>query len=350
MAPQSFEELIDALAERGIRPGQFAVVSPHISHPFLLKGIAKGWWDITSACFNPNLQWECIEKSLPHLHDKIIRPILLHNRTISWPQLKTLIEIPGSIPQFASGNPIMPFSYILEYPEIDWITIHVLRREDYTHENSVLFSKIKGEPLVPPGELTYDMMKRNRSRDNIYINAMLYLPHHPIDRILKDLAGSGAYSPWGVYWVCKHPDFTPEMMKVYPKINWSWYPLQSKSMTKEDMLALFKPPLTDSVDAKRAFWSHPSITLDMIGTVEPFCIDGLISNPNLTWDFIIENPEMFRDKDLSRVDWSVSEGIVTRRREAATAIQRWYRRVTIFDLTYPRAEKKFRLSMEEMYP
>ncbi len=353
-SPQSFEDLIEALAEKGINPHSFIASSPHISHPFLLKGIAKGWWDIHRACFNPNLRWDWIEEHLSHPHSNMIQNILIRNRTISWPQLRTLLERPGVDVKDASDNPIMPFSYILEHPEVDWQRNIILRRDDYTPENAALFSRMKGEVLVSPGELTYDMMRIdcNHTQRFIYSSVIDKLSHHPIDRILDDIQNGSTYDIWGAPGICRHPDFKPEMMKAHPDINWSWYPMQSKNMTKEDMLAIFKPPISNGTRASYFFWSHPSITLDMIGTVEPFSVDGLAYNPNLTWDFIIENAEMFRRSPafFARSDWSKSEEIVRRRREAAVTIQRWYKRVAIFDLTYPRAEKKFRLAMEKMYP
>ncbi len=356
-APQSFEDLIEALAERGIRIHHRTPMSPDISHPFLLKGIARRWWGAWSVCHSPNLQWSWISENMVDITDIEIHTILTYNRTISWPQLKTLLERPGIDARYATRNPIMPFSYILEHPEVGWGAFDILCREDYTHENAVLFSRMKGKHLVPPGEFTYDELRRNPRRALVYHRATGLMSHHPIERILQDINDGINLCAWNVGRACKHPDFRPEMMDIYPNITWKWYPMLSKSMTKEDMLRIFDLPCSKTLLARIAFWSHPSITLDMIGTVEPSRIDGLLRNPNLAcpergrtaWDFILENAEKFHNTLLSRVDRNRSEEIVKRRIEAATVIQRWYRCVTIFDLTFPRAEKKFRLAMEEMY-
>lgn len=148
------------------------------------------------------------------------------------------------------------------------------------------------------------------------------------------------------------------MIENEPRIYWEWYPLQCLNMSKEALISLYDQ-YRDDPEATEAFWSHPEITLDMMDGIDASCswvLVGIIKNPNLTWDFIIDNLDVLSSNTsrfrrlLTRDNWTASEGIAKKRERAATVIQRWYRRVTIFDLTFPRAEKKFRLAMEEMYP
>ncbi len=353
---QSFEELIEAIAAACIAIPPGTTSSRHISHPFLLKGLANGWWDSDEICSNPNLQWEWIEE---HLDDADIGSIIRDNRTISWPQLESLISIAG-YPEFAS-NPIMPFSYILEHPDIDWDINEVVEREDYTPENEILYAKAMGcEPIPAPRRCTYEMLVSGTFRRDLIDYARYNCsPNIPVERIIYDLANHQNEEIWDVEYLCCHPHLTQEIIENEPRVHWDLYAMQCPNISKEMLISMYEHYKEEEILAGIAFWSHPAITSDMFNSIDtesPGALEGLTKNPNLTWDYIIEHLEMFSGdtrlfgKMLARDDWSRSELIARTRKWTAIRIQRWYRRVTVFDLTFPRAEKKFRLAMEKMYP
>ncbi len=349
---QSLEQLIEAIAAAGITIPPGTAISRHISHPFLLKGLANGWWAATDICSNPNLQWSWIEE---HLDDLDIEAVLMDNRTISWPQLEELMSLTEE-PGYASGNPIMPFSYILEHPEIEWNVDEIIERDDYDVENEVLYAVANHcSPIIAPRRITYDMVVDGEPHTDTDYDQFSSSPNIPVKRIMYDLVHHHNEDIWDIGQLCRHPHLTQEIIEDELRINWEWYPLRCKDMTKEALISLYEQ-YKDEFLAGVVFWSHPEITLDMIGTIEPLSTRGLVKNPNLTWDFIIGHLDLLSNTTggdframLARDDWSQSEMIARRHKWTAIRIQRWYRRVTVFDLTFPRAEKRFRLAMEEMY-
>ncbi len=354
-APQSFEQFIEILLGKGVTIPPRVAKSRHISHSFLLKGLASGWWKPIDACPNPNLEWDWIEENIDDINVDIV---IQYNRAISWPQLEELMSLTYNL-GYATGNPIMPFSYILEHPDVDWHLSEIVEREDYTPENEALFSKMIRCRMPAPRRVTYEM-----AVDGVYGNTDIDIeydqfscnPNIPVERIIYDLANNRNKDIWDMTQLCRHPHITPRMIKQERRIKWEWCPLLCPRMSKRALISRYKRyhhiPL-----AVAAFWANPVITADMFDSIDtPWALYGLARNPNLTWDYIIDHIDLLCCPTSSifasmllRDNWTVSEGIAKKREEAATVIQRWYRRVTIFDPTFPRAEKRFRLAMEKMY-
>ncbi len=300
---QSFEELLDAIASRGIKIPPAVASSSHVSHSLLLKGIERGWWTGIGASHNPNLEWSWIEEHLD-IDDAIdLLAVLFFNKTISWSQFNLILVAAGYSELAAARGEVMPSDHVpVDFRDVG----SVFKLDSCTYE------------MYVDEEFDSDCLP---SPHRLYLSRS---PTIPVELIIEDLAIGRHPDRWDLEGLCQHPHLTMEMIEKETRINWGWYPLLCKSMEREAVISLFEKH-RDQPDAVTAFWSHPAVTLDMVGTIEPLSIDGLSQNPNLTWNFIIDNLAMMSNSDenfesmMTRSDWSISEGMARDRAEAAAA-------------------------------